>query len=543
MDQRTLYEELTSLADKAPEQTLFVEPMPEGHSSTSRAEFLARVDRVASMLAAHGVGPGTCIATWLPNWVEAYAWQFAASAVGAHVIGINTRYNISEVAHVLGKARPAVVAVAYGFQRLDLFSRARAALDLDSSITAPAVVPVPAPGIPGPEDPATYDLGGGVWEFTAPPESFTPVRADADRLGVAFTTSGSTGMPKLAAHTEQGVVTHGRACADRIGMQESDVLIAALPFSGVFGFSASMAAIFAGAQLLLHPVFNEQNLVRDIEQFRGSHYVGADDMLSRVVSAWKETGADLSSLSWVGIADFQGQSRELAAWAAREFSTITVGVYGSSEIFALALFWEPETNEKRRFGGGGFRASDEMVVRVADPLTGESLPVGQEGELQFRGYNVVNAYLGDDGELRSANFTEDGWFRTGDLGTLADDGGFTYECRMGDVLRLKGFLVHPAEIEERLAAYPGVETAKVVGIKADNGEDQAIAFVTRESGAADLDGDALREWCRLELARYKVPSTVHIVDEMPTTAGTNGTKIRAATLRDWARERAALLSK
>jgi acyl-CoA synthetase (AMP-forming)/AMP-acid ligase II len=543
MDQRTLYQELTELTDRAPDAPLFIEPSAEGHITTSRLGFLNRVDRVASLLDGHGVGPGTCIATWLPNWVEAYAWQFAASAVGAHVIGINTRYNVTEVAHVLGKAKPAVVAVAYGFQRLDLITRARGALAHDPSTPAPAVVPVPGPGGTGPEDPAACDLGGGVWTLAEQPDRVTPVPAEAGRLAVAFTTSGSTGMPKLAAHAESGVVTHARACATRIGMDESDVLIAALPFSGVFGFSASMAAIFAGSQLLLHPAFNERNLVHDIEQFRGSHYVGADDMLSRAASASKETGADLSSLSWVGIADYQGQSRDLAAWAAREFGTTTVGVYGSSEIFALATFWNPETDEERRFGGGGYPASDAMEIRAADPFTGETLPVGREGELQFRGYNVVDAYLGDDGELRKANFTEDGWFRTGDLGSLCDDGGVVYACRMGDVLRLKGFMVHPAEIEHHLAAYPGVETAKVVGLTADNGEDQAVAFVTPTADAENLDGEALRDWCRQELARFKVPTTVHVVDEMPTTAGTNGTKIRAATLRDWARERAALPSK
>jgi acyl-CoA synthetase (AMP-forming)/AMP-acid ligase II len=543
MNQRTLYRELTDLAGRDPQAAQFIEPTADGHLTTDRAGFVARVDRIAAMLAAHGVGPGACVATWLPNWVEAYAWQFAASAVGAHVVGINTRYNVAEVAHVLGRARPRVVAVAHGFQRLDLIERARGALAGHPGLPAPAMVPVPVPGAarPGPGDLAGCDLGGGVWSLPEAPDPVSPVPAEAGRLGVAFTTSGSTGMPKLAAHAESAVVAHARACAERIGLGESDVLIAALPFSGVFGFSASMAALAAGATLLLHPVFDERQLVRDIERFGGSHYVGADDMLSRIAAAWRETGADLSSLAWMGIADFQGQSRDLAAWAAREFGTTTVGVYGSSEVFALAGFWRPDTDEDRRYGAGGYPASAAIEVRVAEPFTGEALPPGEEGEVQFRGYNVVDAYLGDDGSQRAAAFTDDGWFATGDLGTLTGDGGFIYGCRMGDVLRLKGFMVHPAEIEQRLAAHPGVDTAKVVGLKADNGEDQAVAFVTRadgDAGAVGLDGEELREWCRRDLARYKVPAVVHVIDQMPTTSGTNGTKIRAATLRDWARERA-----
>lgn len=537
--ERTLYSELAALVAEAPEQTMFIEPVGDGHATVTRAEFLLDVDKIAALLTAHGVGPDSCVATWLPNWSVAYAWQFAASAVGAHVIGINTRYNVAEVAHVLGKAKPVVLAMAHGFQRLDLLAKGRGALDHDPSVPAPVVIPVAGPGGSEPADPTIYDLGSGVWAFDDSVPRPTPVSPAGGQLSVAFTTSGSTGMPKLAAHSESGVVAHARANAGRIGMGTSDVLIAALPFSGVFGFTSSMAAIFSGASILLHPVFNEKNLVRDIATFGGSHFVGADDMLGRIAATWADEQADLSSLAWIGIADFQGQSRTLAAWAAREFGTTTVGVYGSSEIFALAAFWRADTDEERRWGGGGYPASDEVQVRVVDPFTGEALPAGAEGELQFRGSNVVDVYLGDDGEQRAAAFTDDGWFLTGDLGTLCDDGGFVYGCRMGDVLRLKGFMVHPAEIEQRLASYPGVETAKVVGLKSENGEDQAIAFVTRAEGAGAIDGETLREWCRSELARFKVPSVVHVIDEMPTTAGTNGTKVRAATLRIWAQERAA----
>jgi fatty-acyl-CoA synthase len=115
---------------------------------------------------------------------------------------------------------------------------------------------------------------------------------------------------------------------------------------------------------------------------------------------------------------------------------------------------------------------------------------------------------------------------------------------MGDVLRLKGFLVDPSEIEQRLAEHTSVETAKVVGLQAHDGQTQAIGFVTLRQSAPTtnpvVNGEALQAWCKETLARFKVPATVHIIDEMPTTAGTNGTKIRAATLRDWAKERSSI---
>lgn len=542
----TLYESLHELVQEDPDKTLFIEPGPAGYRHLTRLQFLADVDAARRTLQDHGIGLGQCIATWLPNWSTAYAWQFAASAVGAHVIGINTRYNVAEMFHVLHKAKPSVVVMAHDFQRLDLMARARAAVAGETTAVIPAVVPVAGPGKAGPQNPADYDLGSGVWRVRTDTDGTAPFgptpipnTADAEVLSVAFTTSGSTGMPKLAGHYESGVIKHARADAAKIGFVETDVLVGALPFSGVFGFSSSMAAIFGGAAILLHPVFDENELVRAMAAHKATHFVGADDMVSRIAAAWQETPADLGSWKWIGIADFQGQSRELAAWAAREFGTETVGVYGSSELFALTAFWTPETEVQRRWGGGGYPVSPEIKVRIADPFTEQVLDPSAEGELQFQGPNVVNAYLGDEGEGAAA-FTRDGWFRSGDLGTITEDGGFVYICRMGDVLRLKGFLVDPSEIEMRLAEHPAVGTAKVVGLTARDGQTQAIGFVTLDQASPQTTGEELQAWCMETLARFKVPATVHIIDEMPTTAGTNGTKIRAATLRDWAKERSSI---
>lgn len=170
-------------------------------------------------------------------------------------------------------------------------------------------------------------------------------------------------------------------------------------------------------------------------------------------------------------------------------------------------------------------------------MTEEELPAGERGELQLRGTNVVTHYLGDAGEGAKA-FTDDGWFRTGDLSEAVDDRTFAYICRIGDVLRLKGFMVDPAEIEMHLADHPEVVVAKVVGRPDAAGETEAVAFVVTTRDAT-VTGEELREHVRADLARYKVPAEVRIVDDMPTTAGTNGRKIRAVTLREWAAQPAA----
>ncbi|MDQ3826739.1 MAG: AMP-binding protein, partial [Actinomycetota bacterium] len=206
---------------------------------------------------------------------------------------------------------------------------------------------------------------------------------------------------------------------------------------------------------------------------------------------------------------------------------------GSSELFALTAFWPADRPTELRWTGGGQVVMPSIEVRVADPATDRVLPDGEDGELQFRGPNVVDTYLGDPGVAATA-FTEDGWFRSGDLGRLVGPGTFQYVCRMGDVLRLRGFLVDPAEIEFRLAAHPAVRLTKVVGAPDPNGGGTiAVAFVVPQ-GPDEPDEDELKEWCAQALAKFKVPARIHVIDSMPTTSGTNGIKIRTAVLREMA---------
>jgi fatty-acyl-CoA synthase len=174
--------------------------------------------------------------------------------------------------------------------------------------------------------------------------------------------------------------------------------------------------------------------------------------------------------------------------------------------------------------------SPGIEVRAVDPETGAVCAPGETGELQFRGYPVTSGYLGGpavpvDGE---------GWFASGDLGSTTAEGGFHYRCRAGDALRLRGFLVEPAEIESFLMEQDGVDIAKVVGAPASD-ETVAVAFVTLRPGAS-VSAAELHDRCRDALAAFKVPARIEVLDAFPVTTGTNGTKIRANELRERAAE-------
>ncbi|WP_222130015.1 AMP-binding protein [Bordetella genomosp. 13] len=535
----------------------------------SYGQLWRRVLNLRHALAERGLGQGDCVGVWLPNWSDSLVWQFAAASLGAHVIGINTRYNVEEVVHVLNHARPRVLAIAHGFARLDLDERLRRATAL-STAPAPSVAVVAGPhGVrPHAEVLHDYDVGGGAWIADAPVEpglvatrppgtalrdACAPAtalgaeegRPDApaamhhpDALVVAFTTSGSTGRPKLAAHTARAVVQHARAVAERGDWRPGDVTLCALPLTGVFSFVPAVTALATGGACLLQPTFDPDAIVQDMARFGVTHVVGADDIVGRLAQAWQARRPGLPRWRRLFIADFNGASQTLAQWAEHTFGVVACGVYGSSEVFALAAFWSESVAAPRRWGGGGMPVSPGIDVRCVDPDTGQVMEAGACGELRFRGYNVVDAYLGAP-DLRVLQWDDEGWFRTGDLGVVHADGAFEYVCRAGDVLRLKGFLVEPAEIEQRLAAHDAVDVAKVVGIQLADGQTEAVAFVTLRQGAS-VRPDALAAWCADRLARYKVPRSVHVLDAMPTTSGVNGIKIRNAELRDLARRLARL---
>jgi len=191
---------------------------------------------------------------------------------------------------------------------------------------------------------------------------------------------------------------------------------------------------------------------------------------------------------------------------------------------------ETEPLERRRVPGGT-PVSEVAQVRVRDPDTGQILGIGMSGELELCGPSLMRAYFGDPAATQRA-MSADGFVRTGDLGRVLDDGSFVFETRLGDVLRLSGFLVAPAEIESYLQRHPSIDGAQVVGVSTAAGV-KPVAFVTRKPGAS-FDEAALKAYCGASLARYKVPVRIVLVDVFPATTSANGIKIQKGKLREQA---------
>jgi acyl-CoA synthetase (AMP-forming)/AMP-acid ligase II len=485
----------------------------------SHAELHGAVAAAQTALREAGVRAGDVIGLWLPNGLAYYALEFAAAGLSAAVLGINTRYGVFELAHLIVTARMKVLAHPERFIDIDFPGTLDKALaearGRDPDLTPPRILRLNA--IDGDAPDIIEDRG-------AP-----------DAPMNYFTTSGSTGAPKLAGHDQASIVRHARLVARTYDIRPGDVVHGVLPLCGVFGFNSAMAALAAGATVLVEPVFDAGLALRAFREFGVTHAFGGDDLWGRIREAWVAEPVRPTALRRGAIAQFEGKAEVLAAWARAELGIELAGVYGASELFALILNrpLDPDLARQVRAGGPPLPG---VEVRIGDPETGLAADAPQ-GEMQVRGFTVLSGYLNNP-EATAKAFTADGWYRTGDLIAADGDGAFTFLCRNTEALRLRGFLVEPAEIEQCLMDHPAVITARVVGVATAHG-DAPLAFVTL---AAPETPEALRAYCKSRLAAFKVPVEVVILEAFPVTAGTNGAKIKLDELKRLAREKFPLPS-
>jgi fatty-acyl-CoA synthase len=208
-----------------------------------------------------------------------------------------------------------------------------------------------------------------------------------------------------------------------------------------------------------------------------------------------------------------------------------VGLFGMSEVQALIARQDESAPLPERGVAGGRLIAAGARVRARDPGSGEVLAHGVAGELEFDVPSRMVGYFENEKANRDA-FTGDGWFRSNDLGYTTSDGRFAFVTRLGDALRLSGFLVSPAEIEDVLLEHESVASAQVVGADTAAGV-KAVAFVIPKDGAA-FDEQALIAHCAARIAKFKVPLRVRALQAFPVTPGANATKIQKSKLRELA---------
>lgn len=498
---------------------------------TTYGEFRDQVQRVATGLRALGVQRNDIVGLWLPNTLEWMVNAFACARLGAAALSLNLRFSGYEVADFISRAKCKALIYTPTYRGRN-FTEELGRMDPQTLASLKAVV--------------SMEAGPAVLEGVAHasyPELLTTTPSDlaegqADDACIILSSSGTTSKPKLIVHSQGRVVRHSYDVAHTFGIDADDArVLLGVPMFGAFGYTVALGSLAAGATLVVMENFEPAAAADLFNSERITHSFGTNDMMEKVLDAG---GADWrpAALRMYGHANFTPGLLHLPE-RARQHGVFMRGCFGMSETLALFGTQPVDADLERRAQSGGIPIAPGAQVRVRDVDSGELMAPGEVGEIEVLHPDVMLGYLGDEQATRKA-FTDDGFLRTGDLGYLNEDGGFTHLSRIGDVLRIGGYLVNPLEIEETvlhgldLPAHQMPKACQVVEVEA-HGSARPVAFVTADEGYVH-DEQAIIAACHQKIAKFKVPVRVILVDEFPTTPSPNGAKVLKNELRKMASE-------
>jgi len=478
----------------------------------TRSQLRLAADQMAAYLKSRGVSRHDTVCVWLPDGGVWLQLLFACARLGVLMVPVSTRYRFEEALHVVSTAKAKLLFVQPAFLGFDYMAVGQKIQQQVSDL----------------QDVVAVDDASGLW-FMPHLVAITEDEGQPDDLLCTFSTSGTTGHPKLATHTQHAIAHHAQNIVSYSDVKPMDASLCVLPLYGVLGFMQALSALAGGALCVFMQIFDTARAAHLAQIHRTTHFYGGENLFDDIMSV---PDYDASSFKMVGFAEFAGRGLEVTEKAWRELELPMTALYGSSECFAIMAGHAQHEDCAARAVPGGMPICETIEFRVADLETGQPLPEFERGELQFRGYNVTKGYLNNPQATAEA-FTDDGWFRSGDLGYRYGK-KLAYLSRIKDTLRLRGYLVDPIEIENFISRLPGVMDAQVAAHRDPQQGDVAVAFIRKTD--PNLTREAVYRHCRSGLANYKVPSHFVFVDDYPRKQGPNGLKILKTQMRDMARE-------
>ena len=420
--------------------------------------------RVAGLLKERGIDPGDRVGVMLPNVPEFALAYYGALRAGAVIVPMNVLLKEREVSFYVEDSGAKLVLTTETFEDL---------------------------------------LAGDA----------SPLQEVAERAGddtaVILYTSGTTGKPKGAELTHANLINNTDVSTRLFGLGPDDVVLGALPLFHAFGQTCGLnAAIRAGASLALVPRFNPTKVLETIERLGVTVFEGVPTMYAALLHDAERDSFDVHTLR-VSVSGGAALAVEILHAFEKAFGCVILEGYGLSETSPVACFNHPD---RLRKPGSIGTPIEGVEMRLVDDARNEVAP-GEPGEVAIRGHNVMKGYWNRPGATADA-IDADGWFYSGDIARIDEDGCFFIVDRKKELIIRGGYNVYPREIEEVLYEHPAVREAAVVGIAhAELGEEVGAA-VALKSGS-DVDPSELREFVKERVAAYKYPRRVWFVDELP----------------------------
>lgn len=509
-DSRTLPELVLEQAGRDPEQAAVTSPLGD----RSYGELAARAAAVRAALRGLGVGKDDTVALLAPNrpeWIDA---AFGILGTAARVAAFNTWVKAWDLEYLLSHSSASVLVMADRVGSNDLLGELRTLLPEAwerpvgawRSSRFPSLRHLIVLGADVPPGATSWDdlLASAVAE-AAPAAPCEP-----DAVAFILYTSGSSEYPKAVPLVHRSLIENGFNIGERAGLTTDDRVWLASPLFWSFGAAnALMATLTHGAGLVLQPGFEPEGAAELIERHRCTAAYLLPTIADALVHSVGDRIRDAGTLR-KGV--MIGRPDEVLQVAEQLGVSDVCNVYGSTETYGNCCV-TPHTMPLERRATCQGPPLPGVELRIVDPEDRRPRATGDVGEIEVRGH-ITPGYLGGDGGSDSA--FADGWFRTGDLGTLDDDGNLAFVGRSTEMIKSSGINVSPAEVERFIAGHPEVSEVVVVGAPHHVKGEVAVAFV-RLQPRSTLSSEDVVAFCKGRIAGYKIPAAVVVQDAIPRT--------------------------
>jgi len=530
----TLGDLLLLAADRYPDSPALIFP---GQRITY-AQLAERAIARARSLQALGVRPREHVGLLLPTSFEFVEFLFAIALCGAVVVPMNARYKHSELAYVVENGDLTTVITTHRIaEHVNFVERLTQALpglaqsadprrlNLEGAPRLRSVVLLGSGSSPGfLSQPAFEALAAGSPEDQV---HETRLRVRLRDVAIMLYTSGTTANPKGCLLTHEAMVRNSIALGrHRYALRHEDVFWSPLPMFHIAAILPLCAIFDVGGAYATMTYFDAGTALRMLETEKvTATYPCFVTIMSDLIYHPEFAQTDLSRITLMN-SNFAVQPPAIAEAMLKAMPHATyVGTFGMTETagtVTTSRLDDPLEQRIRRLG----RPLPGVEVRIQDPTTGETAPTGARGEVLVRGYSILEGYYKDPVKTAAALDAE-GWYHTGDIGSFDENGTLMFHGRLKDMLKVGGENVAAAEIEGCLQRHPGVKLAQVVGIPDARLVEVPVAFVERKPGT-EVAAQELIDFCRAEIAGFKVPRQIRFVSEWPMSAS----KIQKFRLRD-----------
>ena len=471
------------------------------------SELASDVSVVALGLVQLGINKGDRVGIWAPNVPEWVLVQYATAKIGAILVNINPAYRTHELEYVLNQSGIRTLIAVPQFKTSDY-----AAMISEVRPQCPALRDVILIGESEWADLVTAGRGADPAQLT---EIGATLSSD-DPINIQYT-SGTTGFPKGATLSHHNIVNNGFFVAELQRLTERDRICIPVPLYHCFGMvMGNLGATTHGACMVIPaPAFEPKAALHAVHQERCTSLYGVPTMFIAELSDADFDSFDLSSLR-TGImagspCPVEVMKKVIDRMGMRE---VTI-CYGMTETSPVSTQTRVGDSLEQRTATTG-RVHPHLEIKLVDVQTGLTVPRGDQGELCTRGYSVMLGYWNEPEKTAEA-IDAARWMHTGDLATMDDDGYICITGRSKDMVIRGGENVYPREIEEFLYTHPDIVDAQVIGVPDEKYGEEIMAWIRMRPGAEPLTADSLRAYCAGQLAHYKIPRYVHIVDAFPMT--------------------------